>query len=172
VDLQVNTNVSEKHTTSIFRTEVGGSMFLGNGINLQVHTVLQSRRPSRHFHRRDNLNYHIYLHRLTCEKNHETQTDTNRGPENRIVSHRSIRKPIHARINSGTVHSEITEHYKRELRSDYPPYCVYTLNFNTLTSSYSSIKRKRKNELQRKYTVSLHELSTVTLLDHSITLSA
>jgi hypothetical protein len=37
----------EKHTVSIFRTEDGDSMFLQNvGICLQIHTVLQPRRPA------------------------------------------------------------------------------------------------------------------------------
>jgi hypothetical protein len=47
MNLEVDTNVSGEHTASIFRAEDVGSVFLRNiDTHLQIHAVLQARRPT------------------------------------------------------------------------------------------------------------------------------
>jgi hypothetical protein len=64
VDLLVDTNVSEKHTASIFSPEDGGSIFLQNeDVCLQVHAIYN---PDHHFL----LNLHKFnpFHALSYSK--------------------------------------------------------------------------------------------------------
>jgi hypothetical protein len=61
VDLQVDTNVSKKHTVSIFSHDDGDSTFLQNvGIYLQVHMVLYNPEDQhRQFYHHENLKSYI-----------------------------------------------------------------------------------------------------------------